>query len=139
LAITRRQLLQGGAFAAATPAFLTIAGLAEAPFAHAQSNPELSWRHALSLFGDIKYPDGFRRFDYVNPDAPKAGLVRQNAAGTFDNFNVVIGGLKGSLAGGVGLPSAAPKAVALVVLYAELPDALALAMWLINSPRFSTW
>ncbi len=55
------------------------------------------------MFGDLKYPADFKRFDYVNPDAPKAGLVRQNASGTFDNFNVVIGGLKGSLAGGVDL------------------------------------
>ena len=47
----------------------------------------LVWRHALSLFGDIKYPDGFKRFDYVNPDAPKGGLVRQLEIGTFDNFN----------------------------------------------------
>ena len=30
-------------------------------------------------------------------------MVRQSAPGTFDNFNVVINGLKGSIAGGVGL------------------------------------
>ena len=30
------------------------------------------WRHALSLFGDVKYPADFKRFDYVNPDAPRA-------------------------------------------------------------------
>ena len=39
--------------------------------AHAQAEP--TWRHALSLFGDIKYPADFKRFDYVNPDAPKGG------------------------------------------------------------------
>ena len=35
---------------------------------------EPAWRHALSLFGDIKYPADFKRFDYVNPDAPKGGI-----------------------------------------------------------------
>lgn len=61
------------------------------------------WRHALSLFGDIKYPADFKRFDYVNPDAPKGGVVRQIAIGTFDNFNIAVAGVKGSLAGAVRL------------------------------------
>ena len=42
---------------------------------------EPEWRHALSLFGDVKYPAGFKHFDYVNPDAPKGGTVRQIASG----------------------------------------------------------
>ncbi len=57
----------------------------------------------MSLFDDVKYPPGFKRFDYVNPDAPKGGTVRQLEIGTFDNFNQVIAGLKGSIASGVGL------------------------------------
>ena len=64
--------------------------------AHAQSEP--AWRHALSLFGDIKYPADFKRFDYVNPDAPKGGVARQISIGTFDNFNVAVAGIKGSIA-----------------------------------------
>ena len=72
--------------------------------AHAQAAPDgLVWRHGLSLFGDIKYPADFKRFDYVNPDAPKGGLVRQLEIGTFDSFNVVIGGVKGSVPSGVSL------------------------------------
>jgi microcin C transport system substrate-binding protein len=98
LAITRRQLLQGSAFAAATPALLSAAGIAPIPTAQAQSAADPAWRHALSLFGDIKYPPGFARFDYVNPDAPKGGVVRQLAVGTFDNFNYVVSGVKGNLA-----------------------------------------
>jgi microcin C transport system substrate-binding protein len=70
--------------------------------AHAENAVEPAWRHALSLFGDIKYPAGFERFDYVNPDAPKTGLVRLAATGTFDNFNIVVGQVKGALANGVG-------------------------------------
>lgn len=69
--------------------------------AHADAAGEPAWRHALSLFGDIKYPAGFKRFDYVNPDAPKGGTVRQLEIGTFDNFNLVVGGYKGAFAGGV--------------------------------------
>ncbi|WJR77718.1 extracellular solute-binding protein [Bradyrhizobium sp. NP1] len=64
--------------------------------ANAQS--ELPWRHALSLFGDIKYPADFKRFDYVNPDAPKGGAARMISLGTFDNFNIAVAGIKGSIA-----------------------------------------
>jgi microcin C transport system substrate-binding protein len=81
------------------PAFGLAPGLAIAP-AQAQAT-EPAWRHALSLFGDIKYPADFKRFDYVNPDAPKGGTVRNAAFGTFDNFNVVVAGVKGVVAGGV--------------------------------------
>ena len=61
------------------------------------------WRHGLSLFDEVKYPAGFAHFDYVNPQAPKGGSVRQIAIGTFDNFNMVTSGVKGSLAAGIDL------------------------------------
>jgi microcin C transport system substrate-binding protein len=61
------------------------------------------WRHALSLFGSVKYPADFKRFDYVNPDAPKGGVARQISIGTFDNFNPTVAGVKGSIAAAVGL------------------------------------
>ena len=61
------------------------------------------WRHGLSLFGDVKYAFDFKRFDYVNPDAPKGGVARQIAIGTFDNFNPVVAGVKGTIAGAVNL------------------------------------
>ena len=65
--------------------------------ANAQS-PEPAWRHALSLFGDVKYPADFKRFDYVNPDAPKGGTARLISLGTFDNFNIAVAGIKGNIA-----------------------------------------
>ena len=72
--------------------------------AHAQEQPaNVSWRHGVSLYGDLKYPEGFRQFDYVNADAPKGGAVRQIALGTFDNFNMVVAGIKGNLARGITL------------------------------------
>ena len=33
--------------------------------------------HGMSLFGDLKYGPDFKHFDYVNPDAPKGGTVRE--------------------------------------------------------------
>jgi microcin C transport system substrate-binding protein len=56
--------------------------------------------HALSLFGDVKYPAGFAHFDYVNPDAPKGGTARLSAVGSFDNLNPFI--IKGVAAAGIG-------------------------------------
>jgi microcin C transport system substrate-binding protein len=103
LTITRRQLLQGSAIAAISPAVGPIVGRPVVLPANAQVPTDLNWRHALSLFGDIKYPPGFKRFDYVNPDAPKGGVVRQISIGTFDNFNLAVSGVKGTLAPAVAL------------------------------------
>jgi microcin C transport system substrate-binding protein len=97
LAITRRHLLQGGAVAAMAPALGLNPGPSAITPAQAQADGPV-WRHALSLFGDIKYPADFKRFDYVNPDAPKGGVARMISIGTFDNFNIVVAGIKGSLA-----------------------------------------
>ena len=67
------------------------------------SADELQWRHGMSLMGDIKYQPGFAHFDYVNPNAPKGGLVRLATSGTFDNFNIAVAGVKGQLGAGIGL------------------------------------
>jgi microcin C transport system substrate-binding protein len=104
LAITRRHLLQGGALATIAPALGAATGLPAFSTAHAQtSTSEPARRHALSLFGEPKYPADFKRFDYVNPDAPKGGVARQILIGTFDNFNVAVAGVKGSIAVAAGL------------------------------------
>ena len=57
----------------------------------------------MALFGDFKYPAGFKQFDYVNVSAPKGGTVRQIAVGTYDNFNIVVDGVKGALVLGIDL------------------------------------
>jgi microcin C transport system substrate-binding protein len=81
------------------PALGLAAGVPAIRPASAQSTAgELVWRHALSLFGDVKYPADFKRFDYVNPDAPKGGVARMISLGTFDNFNIAVSGIKGTLA-----------------------------------------
>lgn len=64
----------------------------------AQAEP----RHALTLYGEPpKYPADFKHFDYVNPDAPKGGLLRQESVGGFDSFNPFIP--KGNAVGSIGL------------------------------------
>ena len=62
----------------------------------------VQWGHCLPLSGDLKYPAGFKHFDYVNPQAPKGGTLRLAALGTFDNFNQVVAGLKGLFAAAAG-------------------------------------
>jgi microcin C transport system substrate-binding protein len=102
MGLTRRTVLQSSAAALAVPV-LTVAGGLSLP-ANAQSDgvaAAQSWKHGLSLFGELKYAAGFKNFDYVNVDAPKGGAARLIAFGTFDNFNLVVGGVKGSIAGGI--------------------------------------
>ena len=101
--LTRRAVLRSGALALAAPATTTLEGIINPPHGLAQPGAgEPHWKHGLSLFGELKYSEGFKHFDYVNPKAPRGGLVRQVAIGTFDNFNTVIGGVKGALAAGIG-------------------------------------
>jgi microcin C transport system substrate-binding protein len=97
--LTRRAILQSGAAALTVPA---VAGVSTVALAQAQpaAQPH-AWKHGLSLFDELKYPEGFKRFDYVNPGAPKGGVARLMAFGTFDNFNQVVAGVKGSLAAGM--------------------------------------
>lgn len=62
---------------------------------------EPEWRHATSLIGTPRYAPGFAHFDYVNPDAPKGGMVRLSGQQTFDTLNPVPA--KGVVAAGVEL------------------------------------
>lgn len=59
-------------------------------------------RHALTLYGEApKYPANFTHFDYVNPEAPKGGTLRQAGFGSFDSLNPFIN--KGVAADDIGL------------------------------------
>ncbi len=82
----RRVFLQAGTFA-----LLSLTGLAEA-----------APQHALTLYGELpKYPSDFSHFEYVNPDAPKGGTLRQAGFGSFDSLNPFIN--KGVAADDIGL------------------------------------
>jgi len=89
--------------AAWLPASLASVALAGEEPAPAGNTAQPAWRHGASLYGDLKYPAGFKEFDYVNRDAPKGGTTRQIALGTFDSFNMVVAGVKGDLAMGLTL------------------------------------
>ncbi|MBV8923938.1 MAG: ABC transporter substrate-binding protein, partial [Bradyrhizobium sp.] len=96
--LSRRSVLGLGAAALASPWLRLPAAAAEG---------ESVESHGMSSFGDLKYPSGFQRFDYVNPDAPKGGLfslipsVRayNQSFFTFNSFNAYI--LKGEGAQGM--------------------------------------
>jgi len=55
--------------------------------------------YGLSLFGELQYPPGFKNFDYVNPNAPKGGMMKFAAIGTYDTLNPYI--IKGVPAAGI--------------------------------------
>jgi len=56
--------------------------------------------HGIAMHGDLKYGPDFKHFDYVNPNAPKGGELKEAALGTFDSFNPFI--IKGNPADGIG-------------------------------------
>ena len=43
--------------------------------------------HGIAMHGELKYGPDFQHFDYVNPNAPKGGMLRTAARGTFDSFH----------------------------------------------------
>jgi microcin C transport system substrate-binding protein len=75
--LTRRNALALGAGAVAT--LIVRSHLAS------EASAQESERHGISGFGDLKYPVDFKRFEYVNPDAPKGGLFSQ--IGSTRQFN----------------------------------------------------
>ena len=67
----------------------------------ANAKDEYNNKHAISVFDKIKYHEGFKHFEYINPSAPKGGTIRLAERGTFDSLNQFV--LKGVPA--VGLDS----------------------------------
>ncbi len=52
--------------------------------------PQVYRAHAIAMHGEPKFGPDFTHFDYVNPDAPKGGVLRLSASGTFDSFHPYI-------------------------------------------------
>ncbi len=101
MSLSRRSLLRTGAAVLSAPAFAVLeSAIPQSAIAQSDTAPK-TWEHGLSLFGELKYPAGFKHFDYVNPNAPRGGAARQIAFGTFDNFNYAVAGVKGSVAAGL--------------------------------------
>ena len=57
-----------------------------------------SWSDAISLYGDLKYKNNFKHFEYADPDAPKGGTFKEAKVGSFDSLNPFI--VKGNAAAG---------------------------------------
>ncbi len=102
LATSRRELLAGAAL-------IGVSTLLPSGPGRAQEGAFGAEGHGLSIFGDLKYGPDFKRFDYVNPDAPKGGefsLQITSASGnqnftTFDTLNIYA--QRGNGAAGMGL------------------------------------
>ncbi|MBA4750567.1 MAG: ABC transporter substrate-binding protein [Alphaproteobacteria bacterium] len=55
--------------------------------------------HGIAMGASPHYPADFKHFSYVNPDAPKGGVLHLASAGTFDSFNPFV--IKGNPAAGL--------------------------------------
>lgn len=62
---------------------------------------KLTKTHAIAMYGEPKYKEDFKHFDYVNPNAPKGGAVKLAATGSFDNLNFFL--LKGVAPAGISM------------------------------------
>ena len=51
------------------------------------------YSHGIAMHGDLKYKEGFKKFDYADANAFKGGQIKLSSIGTFDNLNPYI--LKG--------------------------------------------
>lgn len=123
--------------------FLIGAGiLLSAPVCHADN---FAFQPSVSMRGKPKYAPDFKSFDYVNPDAPKKGTLKQSAFGSFDTFNPFI--INGIPPAGIGLmydtlmKQSADEVFSLYGLIADgifiLPDNKGVAFHINPQARFS--
>ncbi|MCH8467192.1 MAG: ABC transporter substrate-binding protein, partial [Roseinatronobacter sp.] len=57
--------------------------------ATAQDAPEIIRTYGYSFYGDLSYAPDFEHLRYVNPDAPKGGMIAISAQGTLDSMNPI--------------------------------------------------
>jgi len=101
--------------------------------------------HGIATYDDLKYPADFTHFDYVNPNAPKGGMVKLASFGSFDSFNPFI--IKGTAAAGASglhcslLASAEDEPMSMYGYLAEkvvlAPDRKSVTFTLNNNATFS--
>ena len=77
-----------------------VAVIGSAAFPASAASEGQTKHYAMSLLGEPKFPADFKHFDWVNPDAPKGGVLRQQVTGSFDNLNPFT--IKGNAAAGLG-------------------------------------
>jgi len=81
------------------PYFFLVTLLFSFSSLYAETPP--SSTHGIATYGDLKYLADFTHFDYVNPNAPKGGMVKLATFGSFDSFNPFV--IKGTPASGAGM------------------------------------
>ena len=94
--LSRRRFVQASACAAASSLVPLV------PLGRRAAADATDAAHGLSLFGDLKYGPDFAHYDYVEPNAPKGGLLHLGAIDSFSTVNPFT--LKGDSAAGAGLP-----------------------------------
>ncbi|MCK5285435.1 MAG: ABC transporter substrate-binding protein [Alphaproteobacteria bacterium] len=77
--------------------FLSILIFGKQAFSQEEILPQP--QHAVALHGSPKYNADFEHLEYVNPEAPKGGILKQHVIGSFDSLNPFI--IKGSTAAGL--------------------------------------
>lgn len=81
--------------------FVSIAVLCASPAVSGAAEPQPA--HGIAMHGQPRYAPGFSHFDYADPSAPKGGVFRNAAVGTFDTLNPFI--VRGRAALGLGYVS----------------------------------
>ena len=81
-------------------ALLALMGPAGPAGADSQTQSPVEPVHGIAMHGELKYPENFPHFDYVNPNAPKGGTLRMSVvANGFDSFNPFV--VRGVAAAGI--------------------------------------
>jgi microcin C transport system substrate-binding protein len=81
-------------------ALLALMGPAGPAGADSQTQSSVEPVHGIAMHGELKYPENFPHFDYVNPNAPKGGTLRMSVvANGFDSFNPFV--VRGVAAAGI--------------------------------------
>jgi len=58
-------------------------------FAIGNSYSKPEYQHGYAFLSQLKYPQDFEHFSYVNPKAPKGGTFRIPEMGAWDSFNPI--------------------------------------------------
>ncbi|TPW25779.1 extracellular solute-binding protein [Pararhizobium mangrovi] len=133
---TRRRLLAVSAGAAGA-LFLPIS--VSGAFA---ANPTGRRLHGISAFGDLKYPAGFEKFDYADPDAPTGGTFAfQPSTTNFNQSTQTFNTLNSFVLGGDAPPRMELTFDTLLVDSYDEPDSLYchLAAWIMVSEDRNTY
>lgn len=77
--------------------------------------------HGIALYGSPLYPSNFKHFAHVNSKAPKGGILKLQAIGSFDSFNPFI--IKGKP--GAGLSPLYPSYVYVTLMFQSYDEPFA--------------